>query len=151
MNQKRNKRGWIEIVEAFIAILLIAGVVLVLLNKSSSNPDISQQVYTIELSILREIETTDLFRTEIIAIPELELPINVPEDVQLKIDSRAPNYLACKGRVCAVSDKECSLPQEILQSQAQKKDIYAQSVLITSTLKEVGYKQLKLFCWNKQS
>ncbi len=69
MKIKNNKKAWIEIVEAFVAILLVAGVVLVILNKASLvNSYISPQVYTAELSMLREIETNDTFRAEIISI-----------------------------------------------------------------------------------
>jgi hypothetical protein len=31
--QKKNNKGWIEIVEAFVAVLLVAGVLLFVLNK----------------------------------------------------------------------------------------------------------------------
>ena len=138
----RSQLGWIEIVEAFVAILLVAGVVLIILNKSSmSNADISQQVYTTELSMLREIETNDTFRAEIVAISNL--PSDIPLNIQELINKRSPNYLTCTGKLCAADDKGCSY------SGSQKKDIYAQSVLISSTLRVVEYRQLKIFCWTR--
>jgi hypothetical protein len=141
MIKKRDKHAWIEIVEAFIAILLVAGVLLVVLNKGSlGKTDISEQVYTSQISILREIETNDAFRAEILAISSL--PADVPLDIKQRIDLRTPNYLICNGQVCAFNDK-CNL------ANAPSKDIYAQSVLITSTLQQTGYVQLKLFCWAK--
>jgi hypothetical protein len=137
----KNKRGWIEIVEAFVAILLIAGVFLVILNKQAlGKEDISEQIYIIQLSILREIETNTAFRAEIVAM--INLPLAVPDDIQEKIDARTPNYLVCTGRVCAISDK-CTL------SSPSEKDVYAQEVTITSTLETLSYKKLKLFCWKK--
>ena len=136
-----NKRAWIEIVEAFVAILLVAGVLLVILNKSSlGKTDISDQVYTTQVSILREIETNDTFRTEILTVKQL--PAVIPSDIQNRINLRTPDYLTCQGQLCAFNDK-CSL------ANAPQKDIYAQSVLITSTLQQTGYIQLKLFCWAK--
>ena len=147
---QKNHKGWIEIVEAFVAILLVAGVVLFILNKSSmSNADISQQVYTTELSILREIETNDAFRAEIIATPDSKLPELLSSDnqllnIQTLINNRVPNYLICQGQLCKYDDNACNFigikPQ---------KDVYAQSVLISSTLKTLRYVQLKIFCWTK--
>jgi hypothetical protein len=244
----KGKKGWIEIVEAFVAILLIAGVVLVILNKSSlGGTDISQQVYTTELSILREVQTNDIFRAEIITqcvtgkicssgtcvaqgnncpstktdaqvcgnnlcgikndncqvqrvcgscsgttpkcaqvwfsmynqcfvtscsdlrtdsvicgtakcgfavdncgnprtcgLPLIWASTSFPTDIKNKIIARTPNYLICQGKICSINDKVCSL-----DSPPSGKDIYSQSVIITSTLQSIGYKQLKLFCWTK--
>jgi hypothetical protein len=137
----KNKKGWIEIVEAFTAVLLVAGVLLVILNKGSlGKTDISDQVYTTQVSILREIETNSTFRTEILAISTL--PAGVPTNINQTIFKRTPNYLTCQGQICALNDK-CIL------TNAPKKDIYAQAILITSTLQKTDYVQLKLFCWTK--
>ena len=150
MRIKNNKKAWIEIVEAFVAILLVAGVVLVILNKASlGNSDISQQVYTTELSVLREIETNDLFRAAIVATPDSKLPELLSSDNQLSniqtlINKRVPNYLTCQGQLCKYDDNICSF----IGTKPQK-DVYAQSVLISSTLKTLKYVQLKIFCWTK--
>ena len=144
MKIKNNKKAWIEIVEAFVAILLVAGVVLVILNKASLvNSDISPQVYTAELSMLREIETNDTFRAEIISISSVPYTFPSDLDIQKLIDRRTPNYLTCIGQVCSVDDKVCGYRENL------QKDVYAQSVLISSTLRIVEYRQLKIFCWTK--
>ncbi|VVB82354.1 Uncharacterised protein [uncultured archaeon] len=128
MIKSNSKRGWIEIVEAFVAVLLVAGVLLVVINKGTfGKTDISEQVYTSQLSILREIETNDAFRSEILAVPIL--PAKVPTDIQDRINLRAPNYLICQGQICLLSDK-CVL------SSAVEKDVYAQAVVITTTLQQ---------------
>ncbi len=143
-----NKKGWIEIVEAFVAVLLIAGVVLIILNKGYlEKGDISEEVYKIELSILREVQTNDTLRTEILDAPE-PLPIewqneSFPLSVKNKIVTRTPNYLECIGKICNMTIM-CSLGEK------KEKDIYSQSVTITSTLQGgVGYRKLNIFCWTK--
>jgi len=137
----RNRSGWIEIVEAFVAVLLVAGVLLVVINKGTfGKTDISDQVYTAQLSILREIETNDAFRAEILAVSPL--PALAPTDIQNRINLRAPNYLICQGQICALSDK-------CVFSSTVQKDIYAQEVIITSTIQTIDYRKLKLFCWTK--
>jgi len=144
----KNKKAWIEIVEAFVAILLIAGVVLVILNKGyMEKRDISEEVYKVELSILREIQTNDSLRTEILdaqgPLPIEWLNDRFPSGVKNKIVTRTPSYLECVGKICNMTAM-CSLGEK------KEKDIYSQSVAITPTvgLGEI-YRQLNLFCWTK--
>jgi hypothetical protein len=143
----KNKSGWIQIVEAFVAVLLVAGVVLILVNKNSfTKTDISNTVYETELSILREIQTNNTLRAEIINAPE-PLPIEwedttFPAGVRNKIIVRTPSSLDCIGRICKMNET-CTLETN------NGKDIYSQAVVISSTLQEVDYRQLNLFCWLK--
>jgi len=142
-----NKSGWIEIVEAFVAVLLIVGVVLIILNKGYlEGTDISERVYEAQLSILREIQTNDTLRVKILSAAE-PMPVpwedsRFPVEVKSKIIVRTPNYLSCVGRICNMT-QTCSI------SESQVKDIYSQSVTISSTLQTVSYRKLNLFCWTK--
>jgi hypothetical protein len=153
MKNKRDftsdKKGWIEIVEAFVAVLLITGVILILLNKGYiGRTDISEKVYEAQLAILREIETNDTLRADILNAPE-PLPVawedsGFPANVKNKITERTPNYLSCTGKICDMTQM-CTLGEE----ESQGKDIYSQAVTITSTLETLGYRKLNLFCWTK--
>ncbi len=148
--KKKNKRGWIEIIEAFVAVLLIAGVVLIILSKGYfKGEDISNKVYYAELSILREIQNDDQLRTEIAGAsssdPQKSLPIEwddsgFPVNVKNKITSRTPDYLECVGKICDISDT-CGFEGET------DKDIYSQSISISGTLGGLVYRKLNLFCW----
>ena len=144
---KKNRRGWIEIVEAFVAILLVAGVLLVVLNRGGSQrADISNKAYEAELSILREIQTNDTLRAEILGVAE-PMPVEwsdarFPAELKEKITFRTPNYLSCIGKIC-------NMTQICVTSESPEKDIYSQSVSITSTLQTLGYRKLNLFCWTK--
>jgi len=151
-----NRRGWVEIVEAVVAILLVAAVLLITVNKGYiGKTDISEGVYKIELSILREIETNNSLRMEILEAP---LPVewdDFPTGVKDKIITRTPTYLECMGKICQLYEGDnpeaesvpCNLEEKI------EKDVYSQSVIISSTLGEVTegavYRRLKLFCWTK--
>jgi hypothetical protein len=148
--QKKNRNGWIEIVEAFTAVLLIAGVVLIILNRGYfQKADISNEIYESQLSILREIETNDGMRTEILSPPDSSLPISwqdFPIDIVNIVNTRTPSYLKCVGKICDF-DEVCTF--EILP-EAQGKDIYSQSVIISSTLQQGAvYRKINLFCWVK--
>ncbi len=143
-----NRGGWIQIVEAFVSVLLVVGVVLIILNKGYlERTDISERVYKTQLSILREIQTNDTFRTEISTAAE-PLPITwtdtrFPNDLKNKIIARTPNYLDCVGKICEMNII-CSLDD------TQQKDIYSQAIVISTTLEQGEvYRKLNLFCWTK--
>ncbi len=141
-----NNRGWIKIVEAFVAILLVISVLLIVINQGYiGKEDISSQVYDIEVAILREIQLDDTLRNEILNANTLPIEVtseSVPGTWD-KINDRIPNYLTCEGKICWMG-ANCELEEY------PAKDVYAQSVAITTTLdtpEEEQLRQLKLFCW----
>jgi len=139
----KGKRGWIRIVEAFVALLLITGVLLFVVNKGYiKGTDISEDVYRDELSILREIELNDVLRLEILkADIENGLVIsnlNLPKTYSL-IEDRIPDYLDCEAKICKL-DKICI-------TKNKEQDVYAQAVVISATDELYSPRQIKLFCW----
>jgi hypothetical protein len=142
-----NKRGWIEILEAFISVMLIAAIILIAINQGKiAGEDISQKVYGVEVSILREVQTNDSLREEIAGLDNSTIPLDwedFPPSLKAKIIERIPNYLTCVGRICNL-DTICSINNN------EKKSIYSQAVIISSTLRDgVVYRKLNLFCWQK--
>ncbi|MAH03416.1 hypothetical protein CMI39_01370 [Candidatus Pacearchaeota archaeon] len=140
-----EKKAWVKVVEAFIALLLIASVLLIVIDKGYiTKKDISPKVYEAELSILREVELDDNLREDILKI---NLPMNwenesFPKSVKDRINERTPSYLECVAKICEM-DKICALDEYL------NKDIYAQSVVISANLEIYSPRQLKLFCWRK--
>jgi len=147
----KNKKGWIRIVEASIAILFITGVILVVINNNEvgSGDEISQKILNEEVSILREIQLDSSLRGEVLGISSSLLPVesgeeNFPQDVKDRIDSGTPIYLECVSKICSIED-ECVLTVE------NDKSVYAESVLITANPESSSYnpRKLKIFCWGK--
>ncbi len=154
---KNNKKAWIRIVEAFVAVLLIAGVLLIVINKGYiGREDHSEKIYAAELSVLREIQTNDIFRGYILKANRTNsnpLPINWKdftnaspheglEDIKNKIINRIPNYLDCEAKICAINET-CILIKDF------EKEIYARSIAMIANLGVFNPRQLKLFCWIK--
>ena len=147
----KGKKGWIRIVEASIAVLFIAGVVLVVINNNEldGNDDVSLKILDAEISVLREIQLNSSLRAEVLS-DSLSLPIEsgepgFPEKVREKIDSKTPGYLICVSKICSIID-ECVLTAENSGS------VYAESVLITTnpeTTPPYSPRKLKIFCWEK--
>lgn len=145
-----NKGGWIEIVEAFIAILLITGVLLIVITRNNSqNADISERVYNSEITIIREIQLNDTLRNLVLSVTNAQLPSewgnsSFPATLQDRITSRTPNYLNCVAKICDPSDP-CYL------TSYQAKDVYSQDSIISATQTQTSFnpRKLKLFCWAK--
>jgi len=148
----KNNSGWIRIVEAFVAILLITGVLLVFIGRGNvqEKSEVPQRVYDVQLSILNEIQLNDTFRGEILSE---ELPVgdgldssseDFPSDLIETINRRTPNYLACVAKICPL-DKICPQPENL----PLEKDIYSQDAPIAANSQIYNPRQIKLFCWIK--
>ncbi len=143
-----NKKAWIRIVEAFVAILLITGILLLVVNERFiERRDISLQIYTEEISILRKIELNKTARKEIVD-PTISPPVSwdsFPTNVKSTITDNTPNYLDCTAKICEISDT-CVIDE--LSSEVEK-NIYVKSIAIFADLTNYNPRQLKLFCWFK--
>ena len=142
----RNIRGWTRIAEAFVAVLLLASIVLFVISKGDNQTgDISPAVQDVEISILREIQLNSTIRAEVLGtngeINWTDFPSQVP-NTNTKINSRIPNYLNCMAKICDPSGP-------CLLTGVQEKNIYAESAMITSTLNTFKPRMVKLFCWEK--
>lgn len=146
-----NKRGWIKIVEAFIAILVVVSAVLIIYGREDSNKnDLSSTVYPLEISILRDVELDSTLRQNILSISQDKLPIEWEDfekngllEVKNRINSKVPSNLECVGKICELGGNICDLKESL------DKDIYAQSIPIVANSDIYSPKQLKLFCYTK--
>jgi hypothetical protein len=144
---KMDKGGWIKIVEAFVALLLIVGFLLVILEEfNSDGSDNNTEIYEAQLIVLRDIQENNILRQSILDSP---IPISsgdssFPQNVKERIEYLSPSSLECEGKICDPISP-CGLGRDL------KKDIYAQSVIIIATPTTYNPKQLKIFCWTRLS
>jgi len=142
-----NEKGWLKIVEAFIAVLLIASVLLIVINQGYIGGNkISEKVYSFERSILREIELDESLREEILnpaTPPPISWESDFPPNTKLKIEARTPTYLNCEAKICKMNEV-C-----FLDNSPEGEDVYVQSIAITATSEVYLPRQLVLFCWSK--
>ncbi len=140
-----NKRGWIRIFEAIIAILLVAGVSLVVLNNIDNQRSFSNTIHEIEIGILRYVQLNDTFRGEILLtggkILWDDFSSAIPK-TRTGIESLTPGNLECVAQLCEPSDP-CFL------ADIEQKEVFAESVLISSNLDTFNPRILKLFCWER--
>lgn len=132
------KRGIIRIIEASIAILIIAGVILLLMNNAqkSEEPDLSKFIFP----ILDEISRDSALRDKIVdrTAQSKQLVDDMVKDrlKNLNVDSSI--------RICEV-DELCNLEEY----PATSNNIYSSERIISSTLYSFNPVKIKIFLWNK--
>ena len=133
---KRNKRGWTSVIEVFVSILLITGIMVAVVNSNAiQKPKLSEQIYKEQALTLKIIQMDDEMRANVLK-NELSQKINDT------IKNTMPDYLKCEAKICVLNEG-CNL-DEILE-----KDVFVKSVMITTNGEDYIPKELKLFCWEK--
>ena len=131
-----NKKGFIRILEAIFAIMLIMGAVLIIISNNLQTSDISEEAYEKQRYILEIISNNESMRNEIIS-PDGDLG-KTNEFIKKTMPS------SWKYSVCVTSvDKICSpdVPDD--------KELYVSETIISSSLKKdyTASKKLRLFVW----
>ena len=142
----KNKRGWIKIVEAFLAIILITGALLIVVEQRRSGIEENEQkIYDAETEILREIELNSQMRTQVLGVEDAELGKdgNVPQEIEEYMEEGLPDNLYCEFKICEL-DKICSLDNYA------DTNVYSQSVAITTNTTTYSPRQLKAFCFTEK-
>ncbi len=140
-----DRRAWIRMVEAVIAISLISTMLIVFVTEENVKKDFNSNIYKLEVNLLRSIENNDEIRNDIINIENLPSEWNdgdFPTGIKNMINNSKPNYLNCNAKICDIRDK-CDINED------QKKDIYSRSVGIFTNEREYNPRQLRLFCWEE--
>lgn len=127
-----NKKAWLRIVEAFIAIILILSVAIVVYSKNIEQPRRADEIYNLEKVILDEISFEENLRNAVLAGQNETLE----NFVEGKMAGRSFNYSI---KICSIEDI-CSLPY-------YKKEIYAKDRIISSNLSLYLPKKIKIFIW----
>ena len=142
----KHKRGWIKIVEAFTAILLITGFLLIVFDREDlQNQGSSQKIYDEEQKILLEIQLNDSLRNEILSYNSENFPVEMESfsnALKESIITKTPSYLNCTGKVCSVQE-DCGFGVN------QSEEVYVQRILISANLDTYNPRELSLFCWVK--
>ena len=128
----KNKRAWIRIVEAFVAIMLIAAVLLTIVNKNiPEKKDISVKVYDTEDAILKSITLDDNMRREVLLNPKTNFDDTTL--VSKLINAKTPDYLKCVIRTCNLDKtEECDSSAGQVLVLSTEQDIYTKSIIISS-------------------
>lgn len=149
-NLKMNKRAWIRIVESFFAILLIAGILLVVLDTYYSDDDISEDIYIFQEGVLNGVKINSDLRTGILSVPLENLPVEweyIQNEESLNslenyLVERVPDYLDCEFIICDVSSI-CVLNKSV------ERELFGKSTILSAEGALSEPRTLSLFCWVK--
>lgn len=133
--RKKDIKAWLRIVEAFIAILIVIGVVLVVLSKQSPGANISERVYEKQRNILNIISKNESLRGFVLAGNNAQ--------VNNVIDNMVPASWNYTTEICEL-DSICNSALT-----PNDKEVYTTEVVITSTLTQYSPKKLRFFVWMK--
>jgi low affinity Fe/Cu permease len=136
-----NKRGWIRIVEASLAIMIVLGVLLVLnaRTKTITTIDLSEKISP----LLEEIASNETLREEIVGVEQSNIA-GVEAEIKNFLSKRINNpSLDYSIRVCMMDDVFCPL------SPLPEGEVYAGERIVSSTLREINPRRLKVFIWVK--
>lgn len=127
----KNKKAWIRIAEAAIAIMLLASVILVLIGKEAEKQDIGEAMYKLQHNILDEASRNDTIRSAILSQNILQ--------VNTFIRERLPAGMNFTIRICNIP--------EVCEADLPGKEIYVDDILVSSILQQYQPKKLRFFVW----
>ena len=130
-----NKKGWLRIVEATIAILLIASFLTFFYIRSNQYSQKEKEIYNLEKIILDEIANNPELREKVLEENETA--------IMEYVKKRKPagfNYTI----------KICDIGVVCYPSTYLGEEVYSDSRIISSTLKEYEPKQLRIFMWREK-
>jgi len=131
-----NKKGWIRIVEAVFAIMMIFGGAIFLLSGTVDKADISGEVYETQRHILEIIANNEDMRKDIID--------GRTGNINNYIEKNVPSSWGFTTNICNV-DEICN------ENTPLEKDIYVSDTIISSSLSDplANTKKLRFFVWRK--
>ncbi len=129
---RKSKKGWIRIAEAFIAVVLIASIILSVYVRQPTRTS-NEVILRIESSLLNEIAQSEELRGAVLKNNTLK--------IESFIIQRIPGNLDFTIKICS--------PEEICSIDGYREEIYASDRIISSTLHDYNPKKLKIFMWEK--
>jgi len=133
--KKMNKKGWMKVLEAVIAITLIIGVLVYIMATTITEKDMSGVVGEKERYILDAISKDDSLRNDIVS--------EKYDNVNLTIKGMISTNWEFDTKICEL-DNICSSINTPVD-----KDVYVSEVVVVSNKTSYIPKKLRLFIWMK--
>jgi hypothetical protein len=142
---RKNKKGWIKILEAFIAIIILISLILLIVNNEKYETKETSNLLTTQSAFLVLVQTNETLRNEILDLDvsgssyEIE-DENFPPNLKNYIEEKFSGRTSCLAKICNTTT-ECTM------NNYPEREIFSRSVIITSNLQEFDSKKLSLFCY----
>ena len=138
----KNKKAWLRIFEAFLAIILVMGVLLLFYSQSKETVDTSEYVYSFQMRILDGISMDSSLRGEVVTFnPASQNKLdkyaleNIPADYDFEL------------KVCGINEV-CKMNNTNLKKTLDK-EVFVEEKIVSGTLSSYNPKKVRLFVWGK--
>ena len=131
--RKKNKKAWIRILEAFIAVMIIASVLMIIIMRTPRESS-TGSVHEVQRFALEQVAANETLRGEVLE--------GSKDNTEIFIETVIPIYWNFTTEICEIEDI-CGMPFYI------EKEVYADEILIATNLTKYSPKKLKLFVWAK--
>ena len=132
---KKNKKAWLRIVEAFLAIIIFLAAVLTTMSKTKPLSFVNEdEVYAKQRQILDIIVKNDSLRESVLK--------NNTQEIKNFISGVIPKNWDYAFNICEL-DKIC------YADTPNDKDVYSSETMVSSTMKEYKPRKIKFFVWMK--
>jgi len=129
----KNKKAWLRILEAFLAVMIILSAVLIIMSKQKTTVDLSEEIIQNQDRILDIISKNNTLREKVILKQE--------ESLTNEISKMIPPTMKFAIKICEI-ESACYTDKT-----PNDKEVYTREVLITSTLEQYSPKKLRFFVW----
>lgn len=137
---RKNKKGWIKIVEAFLAILLLMGILLVVVGKEDVDFGKEKIINQVQSDFLQKIQVNNSFRFAILELGSL--PVNSNES---EFPENLKNYFLEEFEDCFMN---ICLPEDVCTLDFESEgEIYSKEILINSYEDIYSPKKVKIICY----
>lgn len=135
-----TKRGWLRIMEATVAITILAGVLITIYSMNRSSIDLSESVYTFQDKFLRDVENSYNYRQWVLN--------NKTNELKDLASSYFPSYLDYFVIVCNLTGEvtPCKLDSETFL-EVKDKNLYVSQTIIATDIENYSPKILKIYNW----
>lgn len=132
---KINKKAWLRILEAFLAVIIVLSAILIIMVKQTPKTDISGEVYETQRKVLDIISKNDSLRDNIL--------IQDNTKINNLIFDLIPKNWNYSTSICNIS-LICPNPFQVHET-----DVYTTEIIVTSNLTKYSPKKLRFFVWAK--
>lgn len=134
-----NKKGWIRITEAVVAILIMASVLIVLYTNEVPQISYSEYVYELQVRLLTDVADNPVLRNATLYSNETY----IQEALRNYFRDSIPSNFNYSILVCNLS-VVCNYALDVSQ------EIYVEERIISSNLERYDPKLLRLYVWEKE-
>jgi hypothetical protein len=139
-----NKRGWMRVLEATVAILIISSVLIIIYSEQPKRVDLSEEISNLQKSILNEMASDNNLRSHVL---NSEVSPNY-DMLLLYIEGKIPSQLNFSLKICDLSEVSCKLDEEVFKTLIDK-EVFVEEVIISTDLSTYNPKKVRLFVWSK--